>query len=46
MKIHRLYTDDKGESLYHRSEYIGTQAGRLSKLPHRDLFQEVPQPRP
>src|SRR6266852_8477579 len=47
MKIHRLYTDDKGESHFADAEveYVETtQAGRLSKrLPATGIiFREVP----
>ena len=47
MKIHRLYTDDKGESHFttEEVEYVeSTQAGRLSKrLPATGIiFREVP----
>ena len=47
MKIHRLYTDDKGESHFTDAdvEYVETtQAGRLSKrLPATGIiFREVP----
>src|SRR5262249_42873218 len=47
MKIHRLYTDDKGESHFTDAEveYVETtQAGRLSKRlpPTGIIFREVP----